>query len=137
MDAGSAVDMLGSPDSAERALTSLRPRVREWFQTAIGTPTMVQRLAWPAIESGRNLLLSGPTGSGKTLAAFMPILDRMLSAEAPGTRCVYVAPLKALINDVRKTARRCARALGARADGTHITISARTEGHVRATAPAV
>jgi ATP-dependent Lhr-like helicase len=62
-------------------------------------------LAWPIIGSGGHLLLSTPTGSGKTLAAFLPLLDRMLAGTHLGLRCLYVAPLKALCQDVRKNLR--------------------------------
>jgi ATP-dependent Lhr-like helicase len=55
------------------------------------------------------LLLSAPTGGGKTLAACLPILDHHLllsGSICAGVRCLYVAPLKALGNDVRKNLRR-------------------------------
>jgi ATP-dependent Lhr-like helicase len=69
----------------------------------VGQPTAAQCLAWPALAAGRNLLLGAPTGSGKTLAAFLPILDQLL-AQPPvaSVRCLYVAPLKALVNDARR-----------------------------------
>src|SRR5207248_4171271 len=46
-----------------------------------------------------------PTGSGKTLAAFLACLDAMIregAALPDETQVVYVSPLKALANDVRK-----------------------------------
>ena len=76
--------------------------VRDWFKSAFpGGPTPAQRLAWPAIVGGENLLLVSPTGTGKTLAAFLAILDRLHAehadgALAPGLRCVYVSPLRSL-----------------------------------------
>ncbi|MBQ5467650.1 MAG: DEAD/DEAH box helicase, partial [Oscillospiraceae bacterium] len=46
-----------------------------------------------------NVLLAASTASGKTEAAFFPILT-LLSENPPATvGCLYVAPLKALIND--------------------------------------
>jgi ATP-dependent Lhr-like helicase len=69
----------------------------------VGQPTAAQCLAWPALAAGKNLLLCAPTGSGKTLAAFLPILDRLLAEPAAASvRCLYVAPLKALVNDARR-----------------------------------
>jgi ATP-dependent Lhr-like helicase len=64
-------------------------------------------MAWPAIDSGENVLLVSPTGSGKTLAAFLAILDRLFreqeaGALAPGLRCVYVSPLKSLGYDIER-----------------------------------
>src|SRR5262249_8111693 len=59
-------------------------------------------LAWPALTQGRHLLLLAPTGSGKTLAAVLPLLGRLLERPEPGLRVLYVAPLKALTNDLRR-----------------------------------
>jgi ATP-dependent Lhr-like helicase len=77
--------------------------MQHWLERRLGEPTEAQRLAWPTLAAEKNLLLCSPTGSGKTLAAFVPILDRLLN-ESPrgGVRCLYLAPLKALANDVRK-----------------------------------
>jgi ATP-dependent Lhr-like helicase len=107
-------------------LSSFTPRVREWFENAFDAPTPAQREAWPAIAAGENVLLSAPTGSGKTLAAFLWALDR-LSAEhsaatsasgdpaqrAPGTRVVYISPLKALAYDIERNLRTPLRGIGA------------------------
>jgi ATP-dependent helicase Lhr and Lhr-like helicase len=102
-------------------LSSFAPRTREWFERAFDAPTLAQKQAWPAIAAGENVLLSAPTGSGKTLAAFLWALDR-LSAEhsapdaterAPGTRVVYVSPLKALAYDIERNLRTPLRGIGA------------------------
>src|SRR5437016_5083586 len=85
----------------EEARESLSEPLAGWFREAFGDPTAAQRLAWPAIARGDNLLLSAPTGSGKTLAAFLPILDTLLIGGS-SLQCVYVAPLKALVSDTRK-----------------------------------
>jgi ATP-dependent Lhr-like helicase len=52
-------------------------------------------------------LIAAPTGSGKTLAAFLCSLDQIFREGLSGrlddkTRVVYVSPLKALSNDIRK-----------------------------------
>lgn len=46
-----------------------------------------------------NLLLSASTASGKTEAAFFPILTDLAENPADSIACLYIAPLKALIND--------------------------------------
>ncbi len=53
------------------------------------------------LESDDNLLLSSSTASGKTEAVFFPILADLCEnpPEAEGVSCLYVAPLKSLIND--------------------------------------
>jgi len=83
------------------------PAVTRWFEQTFGSPTEPQLRGWPAIQSGRHVLISAPTGSGKTLAAFLASLD-VLFREGARTdlpdevRVVYVSPLKALSNDIRK-----------------------------------
>jgi ATP-dependent helicase Lhr and Lhr-like helicase len=83
------------------------PVVARWFEQTFGSPTEPQALGWPQIQSGRHVLISAPTGSGKTLAAFLASLDALFregaKTELPDeTQIVYVSPLKALSNDVRK-----------------------------------
>src|SRR5205807_8123419 len=81
------------------------PAVAKWFEGKFGTPTEPQALGWPHIAAGRDTLIAAPTGSGKTLAAFLACLDSMIR-EGEGlpdqTQVLYVSPLKALANDVRK-----------------------------------
>ncbi len=82
--------------------------LQSWFAHRFGQPTPIQRLAWPDVAGGQNVLLSAPTGSGKTLAAFLPLLDTMLaSTPTNGVRVLYVSPLKALCSDVRRNLRFC------------------------------
>ncbi len=85
-------------------LAPFHPLVRAWFAERVGTPTEVQRLAWPRIAAGAHVLAAAPTGSGKTLAAFLWAIDRLLTgAWEPGAiRVLYVSPLRALNNDVRR-----------------------------------
>src|SRR6202030_958588 len=83
------------------------PAVARWFKQTFGSPTEPQTRGWPEIQSGRHVLISAPTGSGKTLAAFLASLDLLfregVAAELPDeTQIVYVSPLKALSNDIRK-----------------------------------
>jgi ATP-dependent Lhr-like helicase len=83
------------------------PAVARWFEQTFGSPTEPQMQGWPAIQSGQHVLISAPTGSGKTLAAFLASLDALFREGAQGdlpdeTQVVYVSPLKALSNDIRK-----------------------------------
>ena len=83
------------------------PAVARWFEQTFGSPTEPQMRGWPAIQSGRHVLISAPTGSGKTLAAFLASLDALFREGArtdlpDKTQVVYVSPLKALSNDIRK-----------------------------------
>src|ERR1700746_3412450 len=83
------------------------PAVAQWFEQTFGSPTDPQMRGWPAIQSGRHALISAPTGTGKTLAAFLASLDALFRQGAEDhlpdeTQVVYVSPLKALSNDIRK-----------------------------------
>jgi ATP-dependent Lhr-like helicase len=94
-------------DDPTAALGALAPPAARWFQQRFGRPTPVQHLAWTSHREGCHLLLSAPTGTGKTLAAFLPVLGE-LTREAGGghsIRCLYVAPLRALVNDAARNVR--------------------------------
>lgn len=83
------------------------PLIARWFEDRFGQPTEPQRLGWPSIAAGRNTLIAAPTGSGKTLAAFLWCIDRLFRDACAGelsdqTQVVYVSPLKALSNDIRR-----------------------------------
>ncbi|HEX4638761.1 MAG TPA: DEAD/DEAH box helicase [Chthoniobacterales bacterium] len=83
------------------------PAVARWFEQTFGSTTEPQARGWPEIQSGRHVLISAPTGSGKTLAAFLASLDRLFRKGVAGQLCdeteiIYVSPLKALSNDIRK-----------------------------------
>ena len=83
------------------------PAVAAWFARTFAAPTPAQVDAWPAIQSGKDVLIAAPTGSGKTLAAFLAAIDELVrEGEQWGlpdeTRIVYVSPLKALSNDINR-----------------------------------
>lgn len=87
--------------------------LRSWFTARFDRPTAAQQRAWPLLASRQHTLIIAPTGHGKSLAAFVPILQELLAHPfATAIRCVYIAPLKALLNDVRRTLQQCLRELG-------------------------
>jgi DEAD/DEAH box helicase domain-containing protein len=53
--------------------------------------------AMDLVRAGRHTVLATPTASGKTLAYVLPILERTL--RDPGSRTLYLSPLKALAQD--------------------------------------
>ncbi|HVW38576.1 MAG TPA: DEAD/DEAH box helicase, partial [Pirellulales bacterium] len=88
-------------------ISLFHPITAHWFVERFGQPTEPQRLGWPEIIAGRNTLIAAPTGSGKTLAAFLASIDCLLRQALEGqltdeTQVVYISPLKALSNDVRR-----------------------------------
>jgi len=89
-------------------LSSFHPAVANWFKRTFDAPTVPQEQAWPAIHAQRNVLIAAPTGSGKTLAAFLAAIEQLVRQGVEGggladeTYIVYVSPLKALSNDIRR-----------------------------------
>jgi ATP-dependent Lhr-like helicase len=90
-----------------RATSLFHPAVAAWFDRSFAAPTAAQAQAWPAIAAGRHVLIAAPTGSGKTLAAFLAAIDGLVRQGVAGelkdeTHVVYVSPLKALSNDIKR-----------------------------------
>ncbi|WP_425545981.1 ATP-dependent helicase [Arthrobacter russicus] len=91
------------------ALDLFSAPTRAWFQGAFAGPTPAQTGAWEAIAAGSHALVVAPTGSGKTLAAFLWSLDSLIrdpeNPGGPGTKVLYISPLKALGVDVERNLR--------------------------------
>ncbi len=88
-------------------ISSFHPAVKNWFCERFQSLTEPQRLAFPAIGKGENILLFSPTGSGKTLAGFLVSIDHLVHlAEKDelenSVYVIYVSPLRALSNDIKK-----------------------------------
>jgi ATP-dependent Lhr-like helicase len=85
---------------------SFHPLIRSWFIETYGKPTAVQAEAWPLIEEGEHVLALAPTGSGKTLTAFLSAISRFCTngTAYPTDKLtvLYVSPLKALNEDIRR-----------------------------------
>lgn len=60
----------------------------------------LQEKVIPPLLRGESVLLSGPTASGKTEAVVAPLFQRHLSFRRKSLAVVYVAPTKALVNDL-------------------------------------
>jgi ATP-dependent Lhr-like helicase len=95
------------PPAAVPAGALFHPAVSGWLQARFGAPTPVQARAWAVTAARRHVLIAAPTGSGKTLAAFLAainelVLQGLAQGLADGVQVLYVSPLKALSNDIRK-----------------------------------
>lgn len=94
-------------DNAPVSQLPFHPAVAAWLEGRFGRPTEAQAQAWAVTSQRRHALIAAPTGSGKTLAAFLSAIDELvregLSAGlADEVHVLYVSPLKALSNDIRK-----------------------------------
>ncbi len=97
----------GRAYSDEEIFEVLHPLVREWFMKKYGTFTPPQRYSIVEAVKGNNVLITSPTGSGKTLAGFLPVISMLIDLAEKGkledrVYAVYVSPLRALNNDIRR-----------------------------------
>src|SRR3979409_1361576 len=88
-------------------LPLFHPAVSAWFERSFAAPTAAQAQAWPAIQSGRDVVSAAPPGAGKKLAGFPAAIDSLVRQGLNGelkdeTQVVYVSPLKALSNDIQR-----------------------------------
>jgi ATP-dependent Lhr-like helicase len=59
----------------------------------------VQERSYKAVSDGKDILIIAPTAGGKSEAALIPVIDSLIKNGWPGIACLYLSPLKALIND--------------------------------------
>nr|WP_319377293.1 DEAD/DEAH box helicase [uncultured Methanoregula sp.] len=59
----------------------------------------VQEQTYAAVATGADTLVIAPTAGGKSEAAMIPVMDDILKNGRAGIACLYISPLKALIND--------------------------------------
>ncbi|MFH1545483.1 MAG: ATP-dependent helicase [archaeon] len=93
--------------SDKEIYSQLNPLLGEWFREKFGEFTEPQRYAILNIHREENTLISAVTGSGKTLSAFTAILNELITLSEYNqledrVYCVYISPLKALNNDIRR-----------------------------------
>jgi len=81
---------------------SLNRRLRHFLANRLGWRSLrdVQRSALEAIGRGEDTLIVAPTASGKTEAAIIPVFNAIINEGLSPVSMLYVAPLKALINDM-------------------------------------
>ncbi|HLP58889.1 MAG TPA: DEAD/DEAH box helicase [Candidatus Deferrimicrobium sp.] len=64
----------------------------------------IQLKAIPVILEGHNCIIEAPTAGGKTEAVFFPSLTRVASDKKNSVQILYIAPLRALLNNIEKRA---------------------------------
>jgi ATP-dependent Lhr-like helicase len=77
------------------------PRLQETIVARLGWTSLrpVQDLAGAAILDGKNAVVLAPTAGGKTEASMFPALSGLLERPSDGVGVLYVAPIKALLNN--------------------------------------
>lgn len=101
--------MTGSPASgsepqaldAAAAYAALHPEIRRWIreQQWPGLRPVQAEAASAILGTSDDVLIAAGTAAGKTEAAFLPALTAVADTAIQGLSILYVAPLKALIND--------------------------------------
>ncbi len=102
-----AIRYVRKPFTKEESLGCLEDYVRAWFTRSFKEPTPPQRYSFKLISRKNNVIITAPTGSGKTLASFTAIMSELFKMGEAGklgdsVYCIYISPLKALDNDVKK-----------------------------------
>ncbi|ELS34126.1 MULTISPECIES: DEAD/DEAH box helicase [Pseudanabaena] len=77
------------------------PRLQQAIADRLGWSSLrpVQELAGQAILDGKNAIVLAPTAGGKTEAAIFPLLANLIEHESQGVGILYIAPIKALLNN--------------------------------------
>ncbi|MCY2995952.1 MAG: DEAD/DEAH box helicase [Planctomycetota bacterium] len=77
------------------------PRLQQAIVARLGWSSLrpVQEEAGEAILDGMNAIVLAPTAGGKTEAAMFPTLSGMVADQPEAVGAIYVAPIKALLNN--------------------------------------
>lgn len=91
-------DRLHRPDPVDR----LHPVLLHHIVNTLGWPDLrpLQKAAIDPLMDGEDAVLLAPTAGGKTEAASFPLLAAMENSDWQGTSVLYLAPLKALLNNL-------------------------------------
>jgi ATP-dependent Lhr-like helicase len=83
------------------SLSKLHPRLQDFVKDANWPDlTQIQKDAFDPIYNYESCLIEAPTAGGKTEAVLFPLLTRLAARKSTGFRVLYIAPLKALLNDL-------------------------------------
>jgi len=83
------------------AFARFPPRLQEAIVSRLGWTSLrpVQELAGEAILDGKNAVVLAPTAGGKTEASMFPALANLVERQPEGVGVIYIAPIKALLNN--------------------------------------
>jgi ATP-dependent Lhr-like helicase len=89
----------------EAEIKMLLKRTYGPFFGSFGRMTPIQSALIPPLMKGKNAVGVSPPASGKTEAALGPMVERVLTIGVRPLSILYVAPTRALINDIEKRIR--------------------------------
>jgi Lhr-like helicase len=83
------------------AFARFPPRLQEAIASRLGWSSLrsVQEMAGHALLDGKNAVILAPTAGGKTEASIFPLLATLMEREPQGVGLIYIAPIKALLNN--------------------------------------
>lgn len=126
------------------AYDRLHPGIQRWIrgQASWHGLSPIQELAAAPILDGVDCLIEAPTAGGKTEAVLFPALTRAAGLSGEGVRVLYLAPLRALLNNLEGRGETYAEACGLRAFKWHGDVAhdaklavLRTPPHLLMTTP--
>jgi len=81
--------------------SSFSPRLQQAIVARLGWTSLrpVQEQAGEALLAGHNAVILAPTAGGKTEASIFPTLSTLIDNQAAGVGALYIAPIKALLNN--------------------------------------
>ncbi|MDY0001271.1 MAG: DEAD/DEAH box helicase [Polyangia bacterium] len=108
-----------------RAFDRLSPALQYQIVNGLGFRSLrpVQELSIGPVLDGKNCVVLAPTAGGKTEAAFFPLLSQMDTADWKPVSVLYVAPLRALINNLDERLEKYAALIGRRTFKWHGDVS--------------
>jgi ATP-dependent Lhr-like helicase len=81
-------------------LQKLHPQLQAFVREKWKGLTDIQEKAFDPIYNGLSCTIEAPTSGGKTEAVLFPLLSRIKPDKHSGFKVLYIAPLKALLNDL-------------------------------------
>jgi ATP-dependent Lhr-like helicase len=81
--------------------STFAPKLQQAIVSRLGWTSLreVQEQAGAAILAGHDAVILAPTAGGKTEAAMFPILSSLITDPVAGVGALYIAPIKALLNN--------------------------------------
>lgn len=109
------------PSGTKAILESLHPGLRRWIQESRWRHGLrpIQEAAIPVILGGHDCVIEAPTAGGKTEAVLFPTLTRAAQVSGTAVQVLYLAPLRALLNNLELRGEEYAEACGLEAFKWH------------------